>query len=171
MGDLTTLRPAAAGDLTEVTEYTGGASVLACISDDTDDNYISALAGSGGKRGSWTPEAHGLAAGTTVNSVTLHYRCKQEASFAQYKPLWKRDGDAEETSGAPNAETDWTTHETVITAPDGGWTLEALANVQFGVQLEPGADTPHHVHCTKIWLVVDSDPPPAATFKPITTEY
>ncbi|MHB9105756.1 MAG: hypothetical protein ACYDCO_01755 [Armatimonadota bacterium] len=152
------------GDVQSIVNYTGGASVEACLQDAVDDNY--AFSASPGTTSLWYPAAHGLAVGTTINSLTLHFRGCGNISGGTVYGYYKRQGDgaASNTTAVitgiymPN----WTDRSEAIPAPVGGWDLTKLENCQFGINLVGGGTVGTRAHGTKVFLRVDYTPPATA---------
>jgi len=159
-----TLRPAGAGDKSEIESnghYTGAVSVMAALNDNSDTSYayleFNDLIG---VTSLYTLEAHGLDAGTTIDSVKLYYRGGNPSGYGNqyYKGVYKRDADASETLSEVFHDSYYTTRNLTIPAPDGGWTLGELENLQIGAYLHGNDSDETEPRMTDIWAVVDYTP-------------
>ena len=158
-----TLRPAGAGDKSEIIAYLGASSVLTALNDNSDTTYVQTQMGL--LTSLFTLPAHGLAAGTTINSVTLYYRGRMK-NIGDFAGVYQRSGDGAETADTLRADADWTTYSLLIPAPDGGWTLAHLTNLQIGAAIRGGGVAGQFGQMADVWAVVDYTEPVADAFLP-----
>lgn len=150
------LRPGSVGDRNEIPNYDGALSLLAAISDGSDDSFgWSNLTVAGCL---WYLTDHGLEAGTMINSVTQYHRGRLRYGDG-FAPIYLRDGDVAETEGTLRTDADFAEYNAEIPAPDGGWDLDGLANLQIGSVLYTDGDPGNYADDADDWVVVDYAPP------------
>jgi len=150
-----TIRPAGAGDKSEIVNVVGGTTAWEVMSDSDDDTYGQVSSDDpAGLSSLFILAAHGLPVGTVINSVKLYYRGCIFNSGVAFTGLYKRDSDANETADADRSDASWTTYYLVIPVPAGGWTLDELTNLQIGARLK-GNDLPHFGRMADVWVLVD----------------
>lgn len=105
-----------------------------------------------------------IPAGSTINSVTVYFRCRQEwAGTTDYCQPFLRLG-TDETSGTEQiTTTDWVTYSEALARPGGGsWSVSDLNNLQVVIGLRNGF-TASWVECTQVYVEFDYSLPPTGS--------
>jgi hypothetical protein len=153
-----TLRPNAAGDYTNLTPVDSATNWEnvdeASADDDTTYNY----GGTTQVKDAYALADTAIPAGSTINSVTVYFRCKKIATaWRKFQPFLRLGTD--ETAGT-NLEVQGTagydTYNEALARPGGGdWAVSDLDSLQvaIGCQAETGS-----ARCTQIYVEVDYTP-------------
>lgn len=158
---LKTLLPAGIGDENSLKLNGGKATFWQSASDGDDSTYGYWDAGLA-TTSLCTLEAHGLAVGTTINSVTQYYRGYLSTGFdtGYWTGRYKIAGGTATNCTVRNNTTIATFSET-IPAPSGGWDLTKLANLQIGGACRVTPTVTKRSAVVDVWVVVDYTAPAA----------
>jgi len=112
-----------------------------------------------------TIDPHGLAVGTTVNSVTLYYRGRRDTTVES--GAWSgryQVPSRPATNTAERFEYTPAEYSEVIPPAGGFWTLDMLAGLQIGGTARAVSEDLSRACVIKVWVVVDYTE--AVTFVP-----
>jgi hypothetical protein len=175
-----TLRPNAAGDLTQWFPYPTDYANWDCVNDETPDEdatYVKTgiIAAQEYREDSYNIPDSAIPAGSTINSVTVYSRARSaNATFLGIIQELLRISGATyygtTHANVPYAYTNFSSTWTTNPATGSAWTISDINALQIGVAgdsgYDPDTDKYFSLYCTQVYVVVDYTPPAVAK-KPI----
>ncbi|GAH54380.1 unnamed protein product, partial [marine sediment metagenome] len=164
--DTEILRPNAAGDEATLAA-TGEANGWECVDEaitDGFDTYVSSSYSSAYKRDLYNLPASAILGGSTINSVTIYFRCTYTTALAYAKPSLKSNGTVTDgTEVNVSLYTTWTTYSQewdTNPADEEAWEVADIDALQIGVSLKAPSGK---VYCTQVWAAIDYVAAPSIT--------
>jgi hypothetical protein len=159
------LRPVAAGYYTNITyQYPDSGYHWDKVADDNDPTYIYKL-NQGYLYDSYKLEASLIPASSTINSVTVYFRCSGATAswdWTYYKPFLRLG--TNDTYGSEVAvqglNPPWTLYNQTLDRPGGGnWTVADLADLEVGIGLAAQYQQGNRQsRCTRLYVEIDYIP-------------
>ena len=159
-----TIRPNAAGDVTQLRNSAGNQSNNYSYVDESsanDSDYVY----NKGVIEEWDTDLYNIpstaiAAGSTINKITFYARFKGGTGGVDYCKFAYKSGDTTYYSSAPNvtssfAEYSW--EQTTNQKTSEAWTIDDINALQIGVSLYVHwyNKTAHGGYCSQLWIVID----------------